>query len=107
MNETKYLTTGSLAAIKVRNHKFLSYGTTVLIKKMHGNTITVVPVWDEKVDHKRAAVKRDSDKSFVNYGITSLLSDMRARGVTKVVEDKDKAYFVDANILHNNLMPYF
>lgn len=65
MNETKYLTTGSMAAIKVRNHKFLSFGTTVFIKKMHGNTITVVPA-----------------------------------GV-------EKAYFVDANILHNNLMPYF
>jgi hypothetical protein len=65
MNETKYLTTGSLAVVKVRNHKLLRYGTSVLIKKMHGNTITVVPLVDEK------------------------------------------AYFVDANILHNNLMPYF
>jgi hypothetical protein len=65
MNETRYLVVGGMAAVKVRNHKLLSYGTTVLIKKMHGNTITVVPLVD------------------------------------------DKAYFVDANILHNNLMPYF
>lgn len=65
MNETQYLTVGSTAAIKVRNHKFLSYGTTVVIKRMHGTTITVVPHGEEK------------------------------------------AHFVEANKLHNNLMPYY
>jgi hypothetical protein len=64
MNETQYLTVGSTAAIKVHTHKFLSYGTTVYIKRMHGTTITVVPTGEEK------------------------------------------AYFVNANLLHNNLMPY-
>jgi hypothetical protein len=105
MNETKYLTTGSMAAIKVHNHKFLSYGTTVFIKKMHGNTITVVPVGEEKAYRRIVAIKSVRNNAFTNFGITSLMRDMRARGVTSVAEDK--AYFVDANILHNNLMPYF
>jgi hypothetical protein len=64
MNEIQYLTIGSIAVIKAHNHKFLPYGTTVVIKRMHGTTITVVP-----------------------YG-------------------EEKAYFVEANKLHNNLMPY-
>lgn len=64
MNEKQYLTIGSIASIKIRTHKFLSYGTTVTIKRMHGTTITVVP------------------------------------------HGEDKAYFVEANMLHNNLMPY-
>jgi hypothetical protein len=64
MNETQYLTVGSVAAIKVRNHKFLNYGVTVTIKRIHGTTVTVVPA------------------------------------------GADKAFFVDAKCLHNNLMPY-
>jgi hypothetical protein len=64
MSEKQYLTIGSMAVIKARDHKSLSYGTTVTIKRMHGTTITVVPSGEEK------------------------------------------AYFVNANMLHNNLMPY-
>jgi hypothetical protein len=64
MIETKYLTIGSMASVKIKNHKFLNYGITVMIKRIHGNTITVVPSGEEK------------------------------------------AYFVDANVLHNSCMPY-
>ena len=53
-----------MASVKIKNHKFLNYGITVMIKRIHGNTITVVP------------------------------------------SDEEKAYFVDANALHNSFMPY-
>jgi hypothetical protein len=53
-----------MASVKIKNHKFLNYGITVMIKRIHGNTITVVPSGEEK------------------------------------------AYFVDANVLHNSFMPY-
>jgi hypothetical protein len=65
MNETRYLAVGGLAVIKKRKHKTLRYGTTVMIKRMHGNTITVTPI------------------------------------------DREEAYFLDANMLHNTSMPYF
>lgn len=64
MNLTKYLSVGSMAAIKVRDHPHMTYGTTVSIKRMHGNIITVTP------------------------------------------SGSDKVYYVNANILHNSLMPY-
>lgn len=65
MNETRYLVVGGIAVIKSRKHKTLRYGTTVTVKRMHGNTITVTPSASEE------------------------------------------AYFLDANMLRNNLMPYF
>ena len=64
MNPEKYLSVGSVASVKVRDHPHMPYGTTVSIKRMHGNIITVTP------------------------------------------SGSDKVYYVNASILHNNLMPY-
>jgi hypothetical protein len=63
-NSPNHIKLGSIAAIKARNHRAMTYGTTVTIKRIRGYTITVVP------------------------------------------SGGDKAYCVDANILHNNNMPY-
>lgn len=64
MNPEKYLSVGSVASVKVRAHPAMTYGTTVTIKRMHGNIITVNP------------------------------------------SGSDKVYYVNASMLHNNLMPY-